>query len=291
MVSMANTVVGVFDDYTEAEDARRELLESGFREQEVRISERTTSQPQQEPQRGGGGFWDSVRELFGGEEEDAAYYEEATRRGGAVVTVSASQDKLDTAVDIIEHHHPVDIDRKAEQWRKSGWQGPQRSAQQPGTSSQSDEHEQKRIPVAEEQLKVGKRKQQRGGVRIYSHTHEEPVEKDVEVREQHVDVKRQKADRPADDAAFEERTVEAAETREEPVVTKEARVTEEVVVDQDTTKRKEKVRDSVRKQQVDVEDAGKSSTPKGSSNRPGQQRGKTPEHGAGREPKPRNPKR
>lgn len=275
MVSMANTIVGVFDDYAEAEATRSDLLRAGFRDQEVRMSERSTpgSHGDMETSAERGGFWENVREFFGIDDEDSAYYEEASRRGGAVITVSAGPDKLDAAVDIIERHHPVDIDRKADEWRKSGWQGPPRKAEK--TSRQ-----QERIPVAEERLKIGKQKEQRGGVRIYSHTREQPIEEDVRLREERVKVKRQPADRPADESAFQERTIEAHDTREEPVVRKEAHVTEEVVVDKDVQEREEKIRDTLRKTDVDVEDTT------GQSGRGTPHKGGSPKGGPGSPRKP-----
>ena len=45
------------------------------------------------------------------------------------------------------------------------------------------------------------------------------------------------------------------QTAEEPVVSKTARVAEEVVVRKDATERTETVRDDVRREQVEVEDA------------------------------------
>ena len=217
MVSMANTVVGVFDDYTEAEATRRDLLQSGFSQDQVRMSERSAPGSERSQQKEGGGFWDSVREFFGADDEDTAYYQEASRRGGAIVTVSSDREKLDQAVNIIQQHHPVDIDRRAQEWRKSGWQGPQAGSAYGGESTQrqSTQH-QERIPVSEEKLKIGKRKEQRGGVRIYSHTHEQPVEENVHLTEEHVNVKRQPTDRPADESAFKDRSFEVSETRSLP---------------------------------------------------------------------------
>jgi len=71
-----------------------------------------------------------------------------------------------------------------------------------------------------------------------------------------VDIERRPVDRPvaAGDDAFRERTVEAAARREEAVVSKEARVTEEVVVRKTADERTETVRDTVRRTEVEVED-------------------------------------
>ena len=54
--------------------------------------------------------------------------------------------------------------------------------------------------------------------------------------------------------AFKERTIEVEERGEEAVVSKEARVVEEVVVRKEADQRTETVSDTVRKTEVDVED-------------------------------------
>ena len=56
------------------------------------------------------------------------------------------------------------------------------------------------------------------------------------------------------DGVFEERVLEASERSEEAVVTKEARVVEEVGLRKEADTRTETVRDTVRRQEVEVED-------------------------------------
>jgi uncharacterized protein (TIGR02271 family) len=121
-----------------------------------------------------------------------------------------------------------------------------------------------RIPVVEEELQVGTREIERGGVRVYSHVTEQPVEQQVHLRDERVTVERRPVDRPAtegDLAAFKEGTIELAETHEEAVVHKQARVVEEVVIDKEAQERTETVRDTVRRTEVDVEPAGTQPTP------------------------------
>ncbi|MCI0757168.1 YsnF/AvaK domain-containing protein, partial [Teichococcus vastitatis] len=113
------------------------------------------------------------------------------------------------------------------------------------------------IPVVEEQLRVGKRDVERGRVRVRSYVVETPVTEQVTLRDEHVDVHRRAVDRPVTDAdrLFEERTIEAVETDEEAVVAKEARVTEELVIQKGSTERVETVQDTVRHTEVEVDDA------------------------------------
>jgi uncharacterized protein (TIGR02271 family) len=113
------------------------------------------------------------------------------------------------------------------------------------------------IPVVEERVQIGKRDVERGRVRVRSYIVETPVHEQVTLRSETVDVQRRPVDRaakPGDDL-FRERTIEAVEHGEEPVVAKEARVTEEVVLRKDKTERTEKVDDTVRRTKVEVEDS------------------------------------
>ncbi len=112
------------------------------------------------------------------------------------------------------------------------------------------------IPVVEEQLEVGKREVERGGVRVESRVEEVPVEEQVTLREEHVRVERRPVDRPVEaaDAAFKEGTLEVTERAEQAVVGKQARVVEEVVVGKEVAEHTETVRDTVRRTDVNVEE-------------------------------------
>jgi stress response protein YsnF/uncharacterized membrane protein len=54
-------------------------------------------------------------------EEHAHYYGEGVRRGGVLVTIATTDEMAGQAVSILSHHNPVDLSRRAEEWRKSGW--------------------------------------------------------------------------------------------------------------------------------------------------------------------------
>jgi len=111
------------------------------------------------------------------------------------------------------------------------------------------------IPVAEEELRVGKREVEKGGVRVTSRVKETPVEEEVRLREEHVNVERRPVDRPVSSAdyAFQEGAIEVTEKAEEAVVAKDTRVVEEVVVSKDVAERTEKVRDTLHSTDVDVQ--------------------------------------
>ena len=123
-----------------------------------------------------------------------------------------------------------------------------------GTSEREEQ-----IPVVEEQVNIGKRTVERGGVRVRSYVVETPVEEQVRLRDETVTVERRpggmvegSTDVPAD--AFRERTIEVTETDEEAVVSKTAHVRETVVVRKDVEERAQSVRDTVRRTEVEIED-------------------------------------
>ena len=181
-------------------------------------------------------------------EEEAHYYAEGVRRGGILVTVAAETDaQAGRAVEMMKRHGAVDIDERATEWKKQGWQG--------RFEAGGEAAGERTIPVTEEQLAVGKREVSQGGVRIYSRVREQPVQQSVELQEERVDVQRRPVDRPAaaGDAGFREQSFEMKESREEPVVEKRARVVEEVKVGKQKSQKKQTVQDTVRKTEVEVQ--------------------------------------
>lgn len=282
---MKNTVIGVYDSYAQAQNAMNELLAAGFSQSDVRLSQEgestdigtSTSRADTGHEGGIGHFF---RSLFGMEDEREHHdvYSEAVRRGSCVLTAHAESDELrDRASEIMNRYDPVDIDERSTQWKSQGWTGYDEAAPrytqseaekersmysqnmkstQKGTTTREQET---RIPVVEEELKVGKRMVQRGGVRVYQHVSEKPVHDSVELREEHVNVERHAVDQPAteaDMAAFKEGSVEMREMAEEPVVSKTARVVEEVVVGKDVSQETAGIDDTVRRTDVEVEQLG-----------------------------------
>jgi len=163
-------------------------------------------------------------------------------------------------IEIMNSAGAVDIDRHVENYRQTGYERYDPNAAPYSYDEATAERERFRgreggsVPVIEEDLQVGKRLVQRGGVRVHSHVVEQPVEETVELREEHVRVDRRPVDRPVKSGdAMRDQSIEVTETVEEPVVQKRARVKEEVTVGKETTSRKEKIRDTVRRTEVEVD--------------------------------------
>ena len=244
---MTRRVVALYHTHEQAEQARQSLLGAGFNNRDISLS----AQPAGTAKATDKTFWDSVRDFFG--LEDASDYEEATRRGGTLVVADIPEDKVDQAVTVLKKHNPIDINRQVEEWARGGWQRPARTAAGTRTETTAAQKGETVVPRVEEKLKVGKQREERGGVRVYSRVVEQPAQANVNLREEHVNVERRPVDRPAGPEAFKERTIEATESHEVPVVTKEARVVEEVALHKDVTEHPQTVQDTVRKTEVEVE--------------------------------------
>jgi len=254
---MANAVVAVFDEYNEAQSTVNELLVAGFDRNEVKLSAENegASRVERDDQPRKGGVKGFFQDLFGTgrKEDDINVYDEAVRHGNYVVTAIASTDeRSEIASEVMSHHHPIDIDERSSEWL-GGSEGGSDVQSAPTMTEQSS------IPVIEEEVKVGKREVQRGGVRIFQRVSEIPISEDVTLREERVVVERIPVDKPASEAdlgAFKEGSTEIRERAEEPVVSKKARVVEEVRVGKEVKERKEKVRDTARRTDVEVERTG-----------------------------------
>jgi uncharacterized protein (TIGR02271 family) len=114
-----------------------------------------------------------------------------------------------------------------------------------------------RIPVMEEELTATVREQEAGAVRIEKDVIAEERTLDVPVTEERVRVERRVVDRPvtaADADAFEETVIDVPLRRETVDVQKQARVAEEVVVGKEAVQHTERVADTVRKEEVFVDE-------------------------------------
>ncbi|MEJ7559546.1 MAG: PRC and DUF2382 domain-containing protein [Pedobacter sp.] len=114
----------------------------------------------------------------------------------------------------------------------------------------------KKLPVIEENLEIGKTQVQTGGARITSRIVERPVEESINLREEHVNVERNPVNRPvnsSDTGVFQEQELELTESAEVPVVDKEARVVEEVHITKNVEEREETIRETLRNTEVEAE--------------------------------------
>ncbi|MCR5868318.1 MULTISPECIES: YsnF/AvaK domain-containing protein [Aquincola] len=287
---MTRTVVGVFDRYDSVESAERALHAAGFGDSQIHITEQPNGRDNASGTQDEGmlsGVRNFFSDIFGDNDSDrdAAQYAQAMRMGWTVVKVDADEDRVSAAALALEQAGAVDIDAKAEEWRADGWNEglatpgavhnertaaegtveypPSGSAGLTGLASTPDTTgrvattgTEQVIPVVRESIEVGKRQVSTGGVRVYSRVVETPVNESVELRSEHAEVHRRPVDRPvtsADVDALGDRTIEVLETAERAVVSKTARVVEEVSIGKSVQSHTEQVRDTLRSTEVEVE--------------------------------------
>lgn len=271
------SVSAMFDTNADAQNAVSRLETLGISRTQIRTVEGAAQSTEQRASTTDDkGFWDSLGDFFF-PDEDRYTYAEGLSRGGVLVTVTGlTAAHYDQVLDILDDEGTVDLAEREESWRSEGWGGYEVSphatvARTVGsavgadgsyadTSSKTGDES---IPIVEEQLRVGKRDTSHGRVRVRAYTVEEPVSETVNLREDRVELERRPVDRAVTDVdtAFQDRTVEAEEFVEEAVVSKEARVVEEVSLRKTSDTRQETVTDSVRHTEVEIDDE-RSDTPR-----------------------------
>jgi uncharacterized protein (TIGR02271 family) len=254
----------LYDTRAEA-DAARQRLASAVSLDQVRIIDKDNQ---------GGSGSGGLGSLYM-PNEDRQAYGEGIRRGGFLLCAEVETgEDADKIVRLLEESPGVDMEERQNSWRGEGW-SPQAATGQgastgaPLTASggtaqaQGSLVSEERIPIVEEELRVGKREVERGGARVRTYVREVPVQEQVTLREEHVSVERRPveggqqaqsavAGRPED--LLQEREIDMRETAEEAVVQKVASVTEEVVVRKTAEEHVEQISDTVRRTEVDVQE-------------------------------------
>jgi uncharacterized protein (TIGR02271 family) len=253
---MTKTIVGLFDTQAEAERVADLLAQrEGFDRRDIQIGGREMAERHgmtaESPDTGddGSSWWSW---LFGDDDTETAatygrdYFRHGLDEGGTLLVVTTTPERADRARRLMELRGAEVHEERTEA------PAPAR----PSTAADAQVAGEHVVPVVEEQLKVGKREAGGGRVRVYSRVTEQPVEEQVRLRQERVNVERRPVDRPlreGERGAFREDVIELTEVSEEPVVMKEARVVEEIVVGKDVEEHTETVRDTVRRTDVRVE--------------------------------------
>jgi len=294
---MAQTVVGFFDDAADAQRAVEQLVSNGFDRSQIDVSSGTgsgtASTSGHHDHDHENGITRFFKNLFGDNDEDADRYSRVGMRSNSIVTVHAqSSDEAERAADLLDDYGAINVNERASQYETTGsttdydrttMSDRDRTADSDynrntaysdtdtnrsnisdtsnfNTSDRDKSDRDQTINRIEENLDVSKRTVERGGVRVRSRIVEKPVEENIRLREERINVERNPVDREASRAElenFEERDIELTERAEVPVVNKEARVVEEIRVTKDVDERNETIRDTVRRTEVDIDDLDK----------------------------------
>jgi uncharacterized protein (TIGR02271 family) len=255
--TVESTLVAAFRSDSKAQAAVQELEHRGVQHDHIHVHDGGSEAGARETTQHQGGFTGWMKSLFG---HDDTRYTTAYKEGNTIVAVDASNNQVDAIADILDRYDPVDLQAQTKTPSGAGPTSSRTTAQMTaankGARAKDAQQETSTVPVVEEDIAVGKRGYQRGGVRVYSHVVDKPVEEKVRLRDERAYVDRQPADRPAttdDLKRRQDEVVEVKEYAEEPVIEKRARVTEDVRVGKNASERTETVRDSVRHTEVNVE--------------------------------------
>jgi uncharacterized protein (TIGR02271 family) len=244
-------VVALYDTDASARAAVKTLRSAGYSADDISII-----QNESDAEKAGlhhPGIW---QRLFGHdlEHHEAAVLSRSLREGSAIVSVRVSESEAPKVISLLDSHKPVDVLDRARSYGLMGnTEGTKSGAMFSAPTSKGTEEQVVRL--AEEQLNVGKRVIDSGLTRVRRVIVEKPVEANVTLHEEHVEIMRRAISEPGPgkDIDWSDKTIEVSETAEEAVVDKTARITEEVVIRRTGSDHVQTVRDTVRRQQVDVE--------------------------------------
>jgi len=257
---MAQTVIGFFDNASEAQQAVEQLVNNGFSRASIDIAASSgstgsmtssgttsgsygTSTGTSSYNDDNDGFGDKVSRFFSNlfdSDDDRSRYSTVASRSTTVTVHATSADEAERAADLLDRYGAVDVDERASQYGYGATSAATTTDNSYVDTTNRTADTTGAIPIIEENLNVGKRVVETGGVRLRSRIVERPVEESVRLRVEHVHVERNPVNRPATEAdlnSFREGTIEAREQAEVPVVGKTARVVEEVRLNKDVEER------------------------------------------------------
>jgi uncharacterized protein (TIGR02271 family) len=274
------TLVAVFDSPEHAEAAVEALKAGGFHEDDISIfdNDRLTA--------GNRKIAKDVREaglwhrLFGSDlyKHEAAVFGQTVDRGGTVLSLRVLDSEVAHATGILDLHRPIDVHDRAvtsgvataatvDTAAKAIAEVPVAVQQKVAITPKIADTHGEVLRLAEEQLQVGKQMIETGKTRVRRFTTERDVSADVTLHEEHGEILRRAVSEPVKiaDLDWSDRSIEVVETTEQALVSKTARVVEEVALDKIGTDHIETVHEKLRRQQAEIERVDASGKPTGAT--------------------------
>jgi hypothetical protein len=273
-------LVAVYPSLEEARRVSDRLLAEGVSPADVRLTDAaltdstaamtdSTTDVPREPQHEGGGFFNWLYASDVPDHDRDRYSAHLNEKRVAVSVRAADQHWHDRIIAIMEEFNPIDIEEDGhaittERSATATTTGTSTfgatsvpaagTTTQASTTTQTDRGREREevIPVVKEELEVSKRATERR-VRVKSYVIEHPVEKQVTVRDERVEIEHRPISRTGDLQMPQEREIEVVERHEEPFAEKRVTGAEEIVVRKEVVERPETVRGTVRETKVDVE--------------------------------------
>lgn len=239
----ARTVIGLFADVSQARRAVDELLSNGCSRSNMELAVRQSVDPAQgyAPDR----FEHFFDSLFLSPEEAGRYRERELNSNAVVAVHTYSQEQARRAADILDRYNPIDLGDAAGRHYAAGTAPVAGAAGAAGPAGEA-------MPPGKPQAATG--------TRLRSRIMEHPVEENLRLRRERLRIERVPVNRPAteaDLASFQEGTIELTEHAEVPIVSKEARVVEEIHIEKVMDEHEETVRETKRKTDVQLDPSRK----------------------------------
>jgi len=263
------TLVAAFDTKEHATAAVNALKAGGFHSDDISIFDHSRLSVGKDvvgvaPKHAGLWQW-----LFGSDLNlyEAKVYGTTIDDGGTVVSVRVPRDQVAQASGILDLHYPIDIHDRAvtsgiapaahveAAVKEIAATAPLAKVQSVAVTPKLAQVHSDTLRLAEEQLQVGKKLVETGRTRVRRFTTERDVAQDVTLHEEHAEVLRKAISQPAElkDIDWADSELEAVETKEQALVSKTARVVEEVSLKKKGDDHVETIHEKLRRQEAEIQ--------------------------------------
>ncbi|WWP00060.1 MAG: YsnF/AvaK domain-containing protein [Candidatus Dasytiphilus stammeri] len=255
-------IVTLFDNAEHAESAKNNLLTAGFSKDDISLIDDNQLKSANILSH----QHDIWHRLFGNglTEEESKVYAQAVETGGVILILRSNEEDTPRAMSILNAHQMSEVS-ETETSTCTDKPDSQRQYQKlPDTKCQSPSPNNPQLkyidtedilPLAEEQLEIGKKLIKEGSTRVRRFVTEKDVAVEVPLHEEHAAIFRRSInkDQCPDKFDWSDTVVEITETSEQPVVNKTAHIVEEIIVRKEGRDRIQTIHDTVRKQEVKIE--------------------------------------
>ena len=262
------TIAAAYDTRSHAKAAVDALKAAGFHPDDISLLDKQVVPEAGSLMAKGPSLW---QRIFGSEvkQHEAAVYNQAVEFGGAVVSVRVPDYEVAHATGILDLHHPIDVkDRaltsglvpaaKVEAAVASTAVLPLPVKQEIAVPLKLADKNEQILRLADEQLDVGKRMIETGKTRVRRFVTERDVSADVTLHEEHAEILRRAVTDPKflADVDWTDKSIEVIETAEQALVSKTAKVVEEIALKKIGSAHVQTLHEKVRRQQVEIERLG-----------------------------------
>lgn len=262
------TIAAAYDTRTHAKAAADALKAAGFHPADISIVDKQIAPDVAGWMGKGPNLW---QRIFGMDvkQHEAAVFHDAVEHGGAVLSVRVPDYEVAHATGILDLHHPIDVKDRAlttglvpagqvEAAVASTAVVPLPAKQEIALPAKLAESNEQVLRLADEQLKVGKRMIDTGKTRVRRFVTERDASADVTLHEEHAEVLRRAVSDPKylADVDWADKSIELIETAEQALVSKTAKVVEEVALKKIGSDHVQTLHEKVRHQEVEIEHLG-----------------------------------